>query len=128
MWRLVTVMFVQGPAGAAPAGEQSGRERLGAVAAVPGSLGHRAVAAVGQADTRLPSAPASPGPEPLRLPELALLAGKLISYVAAVSVPVTTGFWDRAGRHIGDQLRWALSRVHCWELPAPAGQLRKKPA
>ena len=31
----------------------------------------------------------------LRLPELALLAGNVLSYLAAVLSPMPTGFWDR---------------------------------
>ena len=61
-----------------------------------------------------------------RLPELALLAGNLLSYVAATSQPVASGFWDRAARPTGGRLRRVLCRVHCADLPALAGQLRKK--
>jgi hypothetical protein len=61
-----------------------------------------------------------------RLPELALLAGNLLSYVAATSQPVATGFWDRAVRPTCGRLRRVLSRVHFSELPLPEGQLRKK--
>jgi hypothetical protein len=62
----------------------------------------------------------------IRLPELALLAGNLLSYVAATSQPVATGFWDRCARPTCGRLRRALSRVHFSELPLPEGQLRKK--
>ncbi len=80
-----------------------------------------------------------------RLPELALLAGNLLSYVAATGTPVAAGFWDRAApptcgrlpRPAGGcggcwRLRWMLARVHCAqlrhcsELPCQGGQLRKK--
>jgi hypothetical protein len=61
-----------------------------------------------------------------RLPELALLAGNVLSYVAATSVPVATGFWDRASRPTCGRLRRGLSRVSFSDLPFPAGQLRKK--
>jgi hypothetical protein len=61
-----------------------------------------------------------------RLPELALLAGNLLSYVAATSQPVATGFWDRCARPTCGRLRRVLSRVHFSELPLPEGQLRKK--
>jgi len=43
-----------------------------------------------------------------RLPELALLAGHLLSYVAATSQPIATGFWDRAARPTCGRLRRAL--------------------
>lgn len=67
------------------------------------------------------------GPESrYRLPELALLAGNLLSYVAATSQPVATGFWDRACRPTCGRLRRALSRVDYWVLPLLAGQVRKK--
>ena len=61
-----------------------------------------------------------------RLPELALLAGNILSYVAATSQPVKSGFWERAARPTGGRLRRVLSRVHCADLPDLAGQLRKK--
>jgi hypothetical protein len=61
-----------------------------------------------------------------RLPELALLAGNLLSYVAATTQPVATGFWDRCARPTCGRLRRVLSRVHFSELSLPEGQLRKK--
>jgi len=61
-----------------------------------------------------------------RLPELALLAGNILSYVAATSAPVATGFWDRACRATCGRLRRALSGVHFWELSLVEGQLREK--
>lgn len=64
----------------------------------------------------------------LRLPELALLAGSLLSYVAAQSAPMASGFWDRAARPTCGRLRRALCRVHFSELPVLSGQLRKKNA
>jgi len=62
----------------------------------------------------------------VRLPELALLAGNVLSYVAATSAPVASGFWDRCARPTCGRLRRVLKRVHFSELPVPAGQLRKK--
>jgi hypothetical protein len=62
----------------------------------------------------------------MRLPELAILAGSLLSYVAATSQPVATGFWDRAARPTCGRLRRLLSRVDCAELTLPEGQLCKK--
>ena len=61
-----------------------------------------------------------------RLPELALLAGNILAYVAATSPPVACGFWDRAARPTCGRLRRVLGRVHCKDLPTLAGQLRKK--
>jgi hypothetical protein len=62
----------------------------------------------------------------VRLPQLALLAGNVLSYVAACSAPVATGFWDRACRPTCGRLRRVLSRVDLSELALPEGQLRKK--
>jgi len=61
-----------------------------------------------------------------RLPELALLAGSLLSYVAATSAPVATGFWDRCCRPTCGRLRRLLCRLHFCDLPVPEGQMRKK--
>jgi hypothetical protein len=61
-----------------------------------------------------------------RLPELALLAGNLLSYVATTSQPVKSGFWDRCARPTCGRLRRVLSRVNSVDLPVPAGQIRKK--
>jgi hypothetical protein len=62
----------------------------------------------------------------VRLPQLALLAGNILSYVAATSAPVASGFWDRCARPTCGRLRRVLNRVHFSELPVPEGQLRKK--
>lgn len=62
----------------------------------------------------------------VRLPELALLSGNLLSYVAATHLPMASGFWDRAARPTCGRLRRALSQKHCWEFPVDKGQLRKK--
>lgn len=61
-----------------------------------------------------------------RLPELAVLAGHILSYVAATSQPVATGFWDRAARPTCGRLRRVLSRLDFSQLPVPQAQLRKK--
>lgn len=61
-----------------------------------------------------------------RLPELALLAGTVLTYVAATSVAVATGFWDRYCRPTCGRLRRGLLRVDFSESPVPAGPLRKK--
>jgi|SRR5579884_1085824 len=62
----------------------------------------------------------------MRLPELAILAGSLLSYVAATAKPVATGFWDRAARPTCGRLRRVLSRVDFSELALSEGQLCKK--
>jgi len=61
-----------------------------------------------------------------RLPELTLLAGNLLSYGAATSQPVATGFWDRCARPTCGRLRRVLLRLRFSELPPPGGQLHKK--
>jgi hypothetical protein len=61
-----------------------------------------------------------------RLPELALLAGNIVAYVAATAAAVATGFWDRHCRPTGGRLRRVLLHVHFSEVPVPAGSLRKK--
>lgn len=45
-----------------------------------------------------------------RLPELAVLAGAILSYLAATLAPIPTGFWDRNPRPTPGRLRRALSR------------------
>lgn len=61
-----------------------------------------------------------------RLPQLALLAGSILTYVAATSATTVTGFWDRAARPTCGRLRRAFSKLHFSELSAPNGQLREK--
>ena len=61
-----------------------------------------------------------------RLPELALLAGNVLAYVAATSAAVATGFWDRCCRPTCGRLRRVLLRVDFSEVPVPEGPLRKK--
>jgi hypothetical protein len=61
-----------------------------------------------------------------RLPELALLAGNLLSYVGATSQPVASGFWDRCARPTCGRLRRALSWVTFSDLPVPSEQFRKR--
>jgi hypothetical protein len=61
-----------------------------------------------------------------RLPELALLAGNILAYVAATAAAVATGFWDRHCRPTCGRLRRVLLHVHFSEVPVPAGSLRKK--
>jgi hypothetical protein len=61
-----------------------------------------------------------------RLPELALLAGNIVAYVAATTAAVATGFWDRQCRPTCGRLRRVLVQVHFSDIPVPAGALRKK--
>ena len=61
-----------------------------------------------------------------RLPELALLAGNILAYVAATTAAVATGFWDRHCRPTCGRLRRVLVQVPFSEVPVPIGTLRKK--
>src|SRR5215831_17265882 len=61
-----------------------------------------------------------------RLPELALLAGNVLAYVAATAAAVATGFWDRHCRPTCGRLRRVLLRVDFSEISIPEGALRKK--
>jgi hypothetical protein len=63
-----------------------------------------------------------------RLPELALLAGSILSYVAATEPARATGFWDRRPRPTAGRLRRALARVDFQELGALPPAFRKKAA
>jgi hypothetical protein len=47
-----------------------------------------------------------------RLPELALLAGSILSYAAATLPAAPTGFWDRQPRPTPGRLRRVLARCH----------------
>jgi hypothetical protein len=62
----------------------------------------------------------------VRLPAISLLAGSLLSYVAASSPVVATGFWDRCARPTCGRLRRVLSGLHFSDLAAPCGEIRKK--
>jgi len=61
-----------------------------------------------------------------RLPELGLLAGNVLTYVAATTAAMATGFWDRRCRPTCGRLRRVLLRVDFSEVPVPEGPLRKK--
>jgi len=61
-----------------------------------------------------------------RLPELALLSGSVLSYVAACHPPIATGFWDRCARATCGRLRRALARFNFSNLALQEGQIRKK--
>jgi hypothetical protein len=63
-----------------------------------------------------------------RLPELALLAGSVLSYAAATGSAVPTGFWDRRPEPTGGRLRRVLARVGFpADFPFPA-RIREKAA
>lgn len=61
-----------------------------------------------------------------RLPELLLLAGSLLTYAAATSPALPSGFWDRRPRPTAGRLRRVLARVELTALgPLPA-RIREK--
>ncbi len=63
-----------------------------------------------------------------RLPELTLLAGAILSYSAASSPAIPTGFWDRRPHPTPGRLRRALARYPFpHDVPLPA-RLRRKAA
>ena len=61
-----------------------------------------------------------------RLPELSLVAGSLLTYLAAVLPPVPSGFWDRAPQPTPGRLRRLLAQENFQSLAVETGQLRKK--
>ncbi|MFC1879491.1 hypothetical protein ACFLZW_06215 [Chloroflexota bacterium] len=64
-----------------------------------------------------------------RLPELSLLAGSILTYLAATLPPIPTGFWDRnpKGTPGRGRLRRWLGRTTLSDLPPPSnGRIRKK--
>lgn len=61
-----------------------------------------------------------------RLPELTLLSGAILSYLAATEPAVPSGFWDRAPQPTAGRLRRALANVHFEDLEALPKELRKK--
>jgi len=63
-----------------------------------------------------------------RLPELALLAGAVLTYAAATAPAVPTGFWDRRPRPTPGRLRRVLGRTEFpTDFPLPA-RIRAKDA
>ncbi len=63
-----------------------------------------------------------------RLPELALLAGAILSYAAAATPAIPTGFWDRQPQPTPGRLRRLLARTpfpHDFPLPT---RIREKAA
>ena len=63
-----------------------------------------------------------------RLPELAFLAGSILTYVAATAPAVRTGFWDRAAQPTCGRLRRLLARVPFLEVDGLPAHFRKKAA
>lgn len=61
-----------------------------------------------------------------RLPELALLAGNILAYVAAVSPAIPTGFWDRQPQATPGRLRRLLAQVDFPNMAEIDPELRKK--
>jgi hypothetical protein len=61
-----------------------------------------------------------------RLPQLALLAGSILTYIAATLPAVPTGFWDRAAQPTPGRLRRALARLPFPDLSTLPPKLRKK--
>jgi hypothetical protein len=61
-----------------------------------------------------------------RLPEMALLAGSILSYLAASSPAVPTGFWDRRPRPTPGRLRRVLAQAPFPEVAALPARMRKK--
>jgi hypothetical protein len=61
-----------------------------------------------------------------RLPQLALLAGSMLAYLAATSPAVATGFWDRKPRATPGRLRRVLLQAPFLEVAGLPGRMRKK--
>ena len=62
-----------------------------------------------------------------RLPELSLLAGSMLTYLAATLPPIPTGFWDRNPKSTPGRLRRWLGRTTFSDLPPLSnGRIRKK--
>lgn len=61
-----------------------------------------------------------------RLPELALLAGNILTYVAAVLPPFPTGFWDRTPKSTPGRLRRVLAQAEFPILTHIDPELRQK--
>jgi hypothetical protein len=61
-----------------------------------------------------------------RLPELSLVAGSLLTYMAAVLPPMPSGFWDRTPQPTPGRLRRLLAHSNIQSLAVETPQLRKK--
>jgi hypothetical protein len=62
-----------------------------------------------------------------RFPELSMLAGSILTYLAATLPPIPTGFWDRNPKGTPGRLRCWLGRTTFSNLPPPKqGRIRRK--
>ena len=61
-----------------------------------------------------------------RLPELSLIAGTILTYVAAVMPPVPSGFWDRTPQATPGRLRRLLEKADFPTSLFNDPQIRKK--
>lgn len=62
-----------------------------------------------------------------RLPELTLLAGSILTYLAAIFPPIPTGFWDQKPKRTPGRLRRLYKNTPFSNLTQPkSGQIRKK--
>lgn len=62
-----------------------------------------------------------------RLPELTLLAGSILTYLAATLPPIPTGFWDNKPKRTPGRLRRLYKNIPFSNLSQPkSGQIRKK--
>lgn len=61
-----------------------------------------------------------------RLPGLALLAANILTYLAAVLLPIATGFWDRQPKRTPGRLRRVLAKLGFPKDYPLDGRLRKK--
>jgi hypothetical protein len=61
-----------------------------------------------------------------RLPELALVAGAILMYIAATQPTIPAGFWDRMPKPTSGRRQRVLSKGHCADFEGLPEQLRKK--
>lgn len=61
-----------------------------------------------------------------RLPELALLAGNILTHTAAILPPIPSGFWDRTPKATPGRLRRVLANAIFSNFAALPPELRKK--
>jgi hypothetical protein len=60
------------------------------------------------------------------LPKVLLLAGSIVSYVAATSGAIPTGFWDLRPGPTAGRVRRVFSRVEFSQLHPLSGRIREK--
>ncbi len=61
-----------------------------------------------------------------RLPELIMLVGNILSYLALVLPPMATGFWDHRPQKTTGRLRRVLARAEFPKVALSHGPIRKK--